>query len=117
MPKIPKQINSILEEFIAGVNKILGNRMKKIILYGSYARGDYKKNSDIDVMILTDLNEEEIMKYRDKIWEFAYDIEFDNDFNITLSPLIKNIDKFNYWLEALPFYMNIQEEGVVLSES
>ena len=33
-----------------------------------------------------------------------------------LSPLIKNIDKFNYWLEALPFYMNVQREGVVLSE-
>lgn len=33
-----------------------------------------------------------------------------------LSPLIKNIDKFNYWLEALSFYMNVQREGVVLSE-
>ena len=31
--------------------------------------------------------------------------------------LIKNIDKFNYWLEALPFYINVQNEGVVLSES
>lgn len=27
------------------------------------------------------------------------------------------IDKFNYWLEALPFYMNVQKEGVILSES
>ena len=108
MPNIPKKINSILEEFIEGAKNILGNRMKKIILYGSYARGDYKKDSDIDIMILTDL---------DKIWEFAYNIEFDNNFDITLSPLIKNIDKFNYWLEALPFYINVQNEGVVLSES
>ncbi len=23
------------------------------------------------------------------------------------------IDKFNYWLEALPFYMNVQKEGVI----
>ena len=71
MPNIPKKINSILEEFIEGAKNILGNRMKKIILYGSYARGDYKKDSDIDIMILTDLNDEEISEYRDKIWEFA----------------------------------------------
>ena len=45
---------------------------------------------------------------------FAYDIELDND--VILTPLVKNIDKFNYWLEALPFYMNVQREGVVLNE-
>ena len=35
---IPENINKILQKFIEGVNKILGNRVKKIILYGSYAR-------------------------------------------------------------------------------
>lgn len=38
MEKIPDNINNIINEFIAGANKILGNRVKKIILYGSYAR-------------------------------------------------------------------------------
>lgn len=42
--------------------------------------------------------------------------ELDRIFDISLSPLLKNIDKFNYWLETLPFYMNVQKEGVVLSE-
>ena len=36
--EIPKKINEILNEFIDGVNNILGDRVKKIILYGSYAR-------------------------------------------------------------------------------
>lgn len=78
--------------------------------------GDFNKSSDIDIMILTDLTDDEIVKYRSKIISLAYDIEWDNSFDITLSPLLKNIDKFNYWLEALPFYMNVQKEGVVLSE-
>ncbi len=116
MKKIPNNIKIIINEFITEVNKILGQRVKKIILYGSYARGDFSKSSDIDIMILTDLSDEEIIEYRTKIWDYAYDIEFDNNFDITLSPLVKNIDKFNYWLEALPFYMNVQKEGVVLSE-
>lgn len=115
MTKLPEKINNAVQEFIKGVKDILGDRAKKIILYGSYARGDYNESSDIDIMILTDLNDDEIIEYRNKIWEYAYDIEWDNNFDITLSPLVKNIDKFNYWLEALPFYMNVQKEGVVLN--
>ena len=78
--------------------------------------GDFNESSDIDIMILTDLSDDEIVEYRNKIWDYAYDIESDNNFDIDLSPLVKNIDKFNYWLEALPFYMNVQKEGVVLYE-
>lgn len=115
MSNIPKNINNVIDEFVKNVNEILGNRVKRIILYGSYARGDYNESSDIDIMILTDLTDKEIIKYRDKIINIAYDIECENDFDIELNPLVKNIDKFNYWLEALPFYMNVQKEGVVLS--
>ena len=78
--------------------------------------GDFTKNSNIDIMILTDLTDDEIVKYGKKISHLTYDVESENNFNISLSPLIKNIDKFNYWLEALPFYTNVQKEGVVLSE-
>lgn len=117
MANVPENINNIINEFVKGVNEILGERVKKIILYGSYARGDYNESSDIDIMILTDLTDKEIIKYTDRIWDYAYDIEWDNNFDISLSPLVKNIDKFNYWLEALPFYINVQKEGVVLSES
>ena len=115
MLNLPERINNAVQEFIKGVKEILGERAKKIILYGSYAIGDYNDSSDIDIMILTDLNDDEIIEYRNKIWDYAYDIEWDNNFDITLSPLVKNIDKFNYWLEALPFYMNVQKEGVVLN--
>ena len=116
MTNVPTNISNIIDEFVKGINEILGNRVKRIILYGSYARGDYNKSSDIDIMILTDLNDDEIVAYRQKIYDLAYDIEDANNFDIWLSPLIKNIDRFNYWLEALPFYMNVQKEGVILSE-
>ena len=116
MPNVPINIKDIIDEFIENVNKILENRVKKIILYGSYARGDYNNSSDIDIMILTDLNDDEIVEYRDKISDIAYDIEEANNFDIWLSPLVKNIDKFNYWLAVKAFYMNVQKEGVVLNE-
>ena len=117
MPNIPININNVIEEFVKRTNEILGNRVKKIILYGSYARGDYNKGSDIDIMILTDLTEDEMYKNFVEISDMAYDLEEENNFDIMLSPLLKNIDRFNYWLEALPFYINVAREGVVLSES
>lgn len=111
--KIPEKIEKSIQKFVVEANKMFGNRIKKIILYGSYARGDYKDNSDIDIMILTDMTDKEIVEYSEKIWDFAYDIELEND--VLISPTIKNIDKFNYWLKALPFYMNVQKEGVILN--
>ena len=117
MKEIPENVNNAIQEFIKGTQEILGDRLKQIILYGSYARGDFNEGSDVDIMILTDLTDEEIDKYRGKIYDLTSEIAWDNDFKIDLSPLIKNIDKFNYWLEGSPFYMNVQKEGVILNES
>ena len=110
---MPKKIDNVLEIFIKELSKLLGKRIKKIILYGSYARGDFDKNYDIDLMILTDLNDEELKKYRMKVREIACDIEYDND--VIISPLLRNINKYNERIDIVPFYMNINKEGVVLN--
>ena len=114
MPNVPDNIKNVINQFVQDTKQTLGDRVKKIILYGSYARGDYNKSSDIDIMILTDLTDEEIEKYRDKISDIAYDIEDANNFEIWLSPIIKNIEKYNKRINVVPFYMNVEKEGVIL---
>ena len=109
---MPNSIENIISEFTKKVKEILGDRVKKIILYGSYVRGDYKKDSDIDIMILTDLNFEEIEKYRDEISDIAFDIELES--GIVISPVIKNIDRYNERVNIVPFFKNVQKEGVAL---
>ena len=110
---MPKNVNKEIQEFINQVRELLGIRLKKIILYGSYARGDYNKHSDVDIMILTDLTFEEIEEYRDKISDIAYDIELST--GIILSPVIKNLEKYNSRINFVPFYKNVEKEGVVLA--
>mgnify|MGYP000231756766 CR=1 FL=1 len=61
-------------------------------------------------MILTDLTNKEVIEYREQIWDYAYDIEFDNHFDIAL----RNIDNFEACSNVKPFYINIINEGVVL---
>lgn len=82
----------------------------KIILYGSRARGDFKKKSDWDILILTD--EEEFLKQEDKFRDKLYDIELETDEIISLQVYSKN-----YWKQKLhitPFYQNVINEGIEL---
>lgn len=48
-----ESIQNILLMFAQSVRELMGKDLSRILVYGSYARGDYNENSDIDVMILT----------------------------------------------------------------
>ena len=113
--KIPNKINIAIEKLTKGIQEIFGNKARKVILYGSYARGDFNKHSDVDIMILTDIPEEEMSEYKDKIWDYAYDIDLEDD--VLISVVVKNIDTYNNWLDYNMFYMNVKDEGVVISEA
>lgn len=108
-----KSTQDIILEFSRQVKKILGNKLTKIILYGSYARGDYRENSDVDIMVLTTLTDDKIEEVETKIFDLAFD--FLMEYSIDISVIIKNEEQFNYWLGALPFYDNVKREGVILN--
>ena len=110
---MPVYISNIIQDFAKNVRKILGNSLDSVIVYGSYARGDYSELSDIDVMLLVSLGEEEIKKISDQISDLAFD--FMMKYGVDISPVITNIDHFNYWVDNLPYYRNIRDEGVRLS--
>ena len=48
-------------------NRILCE-FRNMILYGSYARGDYGDNSDMDIMVLTELTDDRIIQIEDEIF-------------------------------------------------
>ena len=102
-----------MQQFASSVGKLLGNTLDSVIVYGSYARGDYSEFSDIDVMILFSLTEEKIKKISDEISDMAF--EYLMKFGVDISPVITNIDHFNYWVDNLPYYRNVRDEGVRLS--
>lgn len=105
--------HDIVLGFSRQVKDILGDKLSKVILYGSYARGDYRENSDIDIMVLTTLTDDQIMQIKTDIYDLAFD--FQMEYGVDISVLIKNEEHFNYWLGALPFYDNVQKEGVILN--
>lgn len=105
-----QDINSLLEIYVENVRKLYGNHLRKVILYGSYARGDNGPDPDIDLMILVDLLDTEIQQKGHRLSDITFDYNFEYDLGIM--PIVKNQDHFTKWLRAYPFYHNIHKEGV-----
>ena len=65
-------------------------------------------------MILVDLSETEIKKFENRVYDVAFEIEMDT--GVDISPVIKNKNQFEYWVDTLPYYKNVREEGVTINE-
>ena len=109
---MPQILTEVLKKYVEDVHKIYGDKLRTIILYDSYARGDFRPDSDIDIMILVDLSDVEIRSRGHMLSDLTVDYNFDNDLQIM--PIVKNLDHFNKWIRAYPFYNNVKKEGVEL---
>lgn len=113
---MPNKIKNILKEYVNGLLKIIGKDLRQVILYGSYARGEEEKNgeiSDIDIMILVNLNEQEIKELEKKVIDYSYDLNL--EYGILLSPIIESVENYNKRVKYMAFYKNIKKEGVLLN--
>ncbi len=84
-----------------------GEKIKDVILYGSYARGQFTENSDIDIFVLVDdtLNPFEV---RENLSDLLLDILLDEEELISVIVLPENFfENYNY-----PFMINVKKEGV-----
>ncbi len=54
MPVIPRdELLEILREVKGKLKEILGDDLVEVILFGSYARGEAREGSDVDVLVIT----------------------------------------------------------------
>lgn len=109
---MPKVMYDLIEQYVEKIKKIYGSHVKQIILYGSYARGDFRPDSDVDIMILVDISDLELKSYGEQLSYMTYDFNLDND--IDIKPIAKSEELFNKWVVNYPFYSNVHKEGVIL---
>ena len=105
--KVPARIRNLMKELKEGLLRIYGDKLKAVYLYGSYARGDYRQGSDVDVMILL----KDYKSYGEELNRISYlasDISLEHD--VTVSCLIM---KEIQWKQSdMPVLRNIRKEGV-----
>ena len=71
---MPILIRDVVQEFCNQIKSIFGERLSRIMIYGSYTRGDYTDSSDVDVMILVRIPETQIREYTDCVSDCAFEI-------------------------------------------
>lgn len=99
-----------LEKMCDHLYDIYGNSMYSVILYGSYARGEQTSESDIDIaLILSGDNNDDL---HDKMVDIVVDYEL--ELAVTLSVVPLELDQYQEWKNTLPFYKNIEKEGILL---
>ena len=82
-----------------------------IIIYGSHARGQNKKSSDIDLLILVD-NDKVSYSDEQRIKYPLYDLEFET--GKIISPIIFSRNDWETRHAITPFYKNVKKDGVQL---
>ena len=96
-----------MKELKAGLVRIYGDRLKGLYLYGSYARGEARSDSDIDVMIVLN-NYESYGKEIDRTGELASSLSL--EYGISISRVVM---KETQWKNSdTPLLRNIRVDGV-----
>ncbi len=82
-----------------------------LILYGSYARGDYREDSDIDILVLLD-KERITNDDRERIGYPLYHLARETDTEI--NPIFYTRNTWDTRLRITPFYKNVTKDGIYL---
>jgi predicted nucleotidyltransferase len=101
------EIEYILKEFREKTEKLYGKRLKKIILYGSYARKQQTADSDIDLAIVLE-GDVAAGKEIDRLIDVITDININNGVLLSVYP----VSEKDYISVNSPLLLNIREEGI-----
>lgn len=88
---VPTPIRNVVSDLEKGLKELYGERFRGLLLYGSYARGDEREGSDVDLLLLLEgpVNPaREIMHLQTVKWPLALEA------NLTLSVMPFSVEEF-----------------------
>jgi len=102
----------IVEDVKHEIFSSVGNAIKELVLYGSYARNDQTLDSDIDIVAFVDCEKKKWGDIRNKLSEIKVDLSLKYD--VVISIIIKDYRQYLASRETVPFYSNIYRDGVAI---
>lgn len=101
-------MDKISKEFAGIVRKKMKKHLKKIVLFGSHARGDFREGSDYDFLVVVDKRK----KTEEKILSDIGD-EFMNKYDVLIGDIICDEKEWER-KKRFPIGLNILKEGIEL---
>lgn len=97
-------------ELVSGILEALQNDVFRIVLYGSTARGESSPESDIDIAVFVPARVSR--EAEDRLSDIIVDLNL--KYNKVFSVIDIDNSVYRKWRKVLPFYQNVDQEGITL---
>ena len=91
-----------VKEFLEYLQRNFGDMIRGIYLFGSYVRGDYTDESDVDVLIIGDLSLDDVL---DEVFSILM------KYGVLLNVIIEKPEEFERW-KGTSFHRTVLSEGI-----
>lgn len=103
-----ERIRPILEEFKRELQRIYGPRLKRLILYGSYARGEADEGSDLDLLVVLDRADDPLSE-RERLSEVIFKLALKHNIVLSVLPIAeRDLER------PKPLFLNVKREGIAV---
>ena len=105
-------MEEICKRVVAAYHRAYGDNIEAIYLYGSYARGDFDEDSDIDFAAIVKGERLDVQDKLYNLWTEANEIDL--EFDVLTSPTAIPANDFEKYKDESGYYKNIRKEGIRL---
>ena len=109
-----EQAVEILGEVCRACNQVFDRKIADAWLYGSYARGDFNEDSDVDILLTVDVEPRELPSYRRALSHVRGQLSLKHD--VLVSVQVEPLQRFRQYEHAMPYYQNVVREGIRYAE-
>ncbi len=114
---IPEPYKTVIKEVLKALRKVFGDKLISVVLYGSVARGDMRKDSDIDLLIVVEGLPKSRFRRQDLFEKVYREVEplldklVDEGYYIAISPVMKTPEEASRFS---PLYIDMVEDAIIL---
>ncbi len=99
-----------IADYVSRVQREFPNRLQRIVLFGSKARGDDDAESDVDLLAIVDNEENDFQR---ELWRIAYNVLWSHE--VVISVRVYSAKRWATQRQlGMPFVHNIEAEGIPL---
>ena len=110
---LKEQLDESLSDVVKAAKTVFGDKLNDVILFGSYARGDFDEESDVDIMLTVDCSTNELPGLKKNLYRDISEISLRND--IEISVCVTSAPIYQKHKSTYPFYENIEAEGIKIA--
>lgn len=112
--RVSERYRKAAEEFSRRIVAELGGEIDAIVLYGSVARGEARKDSDIDILIVS----QNPAAIRERVSEIRSDFTYERNYEFLISLIHRSRDDlYRFGQAGSPLIAEVAKDGEILYDN